>query len=405
MPSSPIVLEKRQTSAADICRTTAKRRALVLRIRWQASEWKREGSPTPGWVRQSGRVAFHVKITGGGVLTIWAVLQIPWSQAERRCWLHQTRVFLSKHVFTSAVANLWCSKQWKQSFPSVYMCLPAACNISTLWDHTQTRIHTRTQTCTSTHPNPAQALLLRSLIFLSLTDWCYMTACRQKLPPWRHQMHFCPNGWLFYSVKKHKVPSRCWDAKSRLCCQISAPSYSQKLNQVARNISAVQSETWILPMHNNVLVFSVKCLPHPSDRKYVFDLILKIRELPPSFASLLKPWWLHFWKPLLVSLLCVSGRRHIWSRLSCVATEAFRVPASHSHWSHIRLIKSDSRPASWLTQFALIRFPFHAEHNVHAPTNAHANTRMHTGIGGPGAHSNVHTNRKSTVSGAAPIEL
>lgn len=109
--------------------------------------------------------------------------------------------------------------------------------------------------------------------------------------------------------------------------------------------------------------------------------------------------------PAGVSPACVSGRRHFWSRLSCVATEAFRVPASHSHWSHIRLIKSDSRPASWLTQFALIRFPFHAEHNVHAPTGAHANTRMHTGIEGPGAHSNVHTNRKSTVSGAAPIEL
>lgn len=54
-----------------------------------------------------------------------------------------------------------------------------------------------------------------------------------------------------------------------------------------------------------------------------------------------------------------------------MATEAFWVPGSRSHWSHIRLIKSDSRPASWLTQFALIRFPFHAEH-THAHIYAHA---------------------------------
>lgn len=71
--------------------------------------------------------------------------------------------------------------------------------------------------------------------------------------------------------------------------------------------------------------------------------------------------------------VCVSGLQHIvWSRLSCMATEAFWVPGSHSHWSHIRLIKSDSRPASWLTQFALIRFPFHAEH-----THAHIYTHTH----------------------------
>lgn len=70
----------------------------------------------------------------------------------------------------------------------------------------------------------------------------------------------------------------------------------------------------------------------------------------------------------------VSGLRYIvWSRPSCMATEAFWVPGSHSHWSHIRLIKSDSRPASWLTRFALIRFPFHAEH-----THAHIYTHTHT---------------------------
>lgn len=63
--------------------------------------------------------------------------------------------------------------------------------------------------------------------------------------------------------------------------------------------------------------------------------------------------------------VCVSGLQHVvWSRLSCMATEAFWMPASHSHWSHIRLIKSDSSPASWLTQFALISFPFHVEHNA-----------------------------------------
>ena len=57
-----------------------------------------------------------------------------------------------------------------------------------------------------------------------------------------------------------------------------------------------------------------------------------------------------------------------------MATEAFWVPASHSHWSHIRLIKSDSRPASWLTQFALIRFPFHAERR-HTHWHTHTRTR------------------------------
>lgn len=73
--------------------------------------------------------------------------------------------------------------------------------------------------------------------------------------------------------------------------------------------------------------------------------------------------------------VCVSGLQCIvWSRLSCMATEAFWVPGSHSHWSHIRLIKSDSRPASWLTQFALIRFPFHAE-RTHAHI-LHTHTRV-----------------------------
>jgi len=55
----------------------------------------------------------------------------------------------------------------------------------------------------------------------------------------------------------------------------------------------------------------------------------------------------------------------VWCSPSCMSTEAFWVPGSHSHWSHIRLIKSDSRPASWLTQFAPVHFPFHAEH-MHA---------------------------------------
>lgn len=78
---------------------------------------------------------FMSKITGGGVLTIWAVLQIPWSQAERKSWLHQTRVFLSKHVFTSAVANLWCIKQRKQ-FPSVYLLLVTSAHCETTHRHT-----------------------------------------------------------------------------------------------------------------------------------------------------------------------------------------------------------------------------------------------------------------------------
>lgn len=131
----------------------------------------------------------------------------------------------------------------------------------------------------------------------------------------------------------------------------------------------------------------------------IWGSYFKNMRTPSSLRQLSQTLVAALLKTPVLSFLPVSGRRHVWSRLSCMATEAFRVPASHSHWSHIRLIKSDSRPASWLTQFALIRFPFHAEHNVHAPRIAH------TGIEGPDALLNVHTNRKSTVSGAAPIEL
>lgn len=131
----------------------------------------------------------------GELLTVWAVLQIPWSQAERKSWLHQTRVFLSKHLFTSAVANLWCIKQWKQSFPSLYMYLPAACNISTLWDHTQT--HTRARALAQAHSQTPSigALLLHS--FILLLNWLMLhDSVRPETPPWWRQMHICPNGWL-----------------------------------------------------------------------------------------------------------------------------------------------------------------------------------------------------------------
>lgn len=76
--------------------------------------------------------------------------------------------------------------------------------------------------------------------------------------------------------------------------------------------------------------------------------------------------------------------------LSCMATEAFWVPGSHSHWSHIRLIKSDSRPASWLTQFALIRFPFHAERTL---TCTHTHSRAHRAFAETCAHKTENQQR------------
>lgn len=95
--------------------------------------------------------------------------------------------------------------------------------------------------------------------------------------------------------------------------------------------------------------------------------------------------------------LGVSGLQNIvWSRLSCMATEASWVPGSHSHWSHIRLIKSDSRPASWLTQFALVRFPFHAEHTrapfyIHTHTHARAHGKTWT-------HAQTCAHKQKTAS-------
>lgn len=99
------------------------------------------------------------------------------------------------------------------------------------------------------------------------------------------------------------------------------------------------------------------------------------------------------WQPGVLPA-CFSGLQYIvWSRLSCMATEALWVPGSHSHRSHIRLIKSDSRPASWLTQFALIRFPFHAEH-THAQAWMCAQTQNQQRVGQYPMSSNEKQQKK-----------
>lgn len=79
------------------------------------------------------------------------------------------------------------------------------------------------------------------------------------------------------------------------------------------------------------------------------------------------------WGPAQAVVCPVSVCQCLWAQVS-VSQQPPLMPGLHSHWSHIRLIESDLRPASWLTQFALVCFPFHAEHR---PTHTRAKMCAH----------------------------